>query len=404
MKSLFTWLPILALLAFACQAQQADETTLVVESLQCRGNSATSCPFILQHVSLQAGDAVNEQEIGTARLKLSALPNFRSVDIFLEKGSRRGAARVVVAVTERNPWTTETALSVRYLDEVPSLAVATRLSHQNLFGKGKVLDLTLGGAVPFDGEERQKGVLAEIEYIDPRLFDSRRYFAFGGLRFNDSRTRFRDSALGAPGDFTNDRAAGVGIGIGRRLWDYSFITAAYEYRFDARRAFRISSPDGSFDDARETSPSVWSLTYGWSTEDDAYFPTTGSRFQFGVRRPSSGINAEVLIGYRQTWRTAGEGLWSLKLGATPGSEYRSALMQDFGVSVGYGRAFKLPEAQASARSRWYVDLGLKRIQYSERRGLQSEAGIKAGIRLFRESFGIIDFSLIGTTIVGEGTL
>jgi hypothetical protein len=400
MKAPFTLLLSLMLLALTCRAQPADEAALVIEGLQCRGNTATSCAFILRHVYLDAGDAVDEQEISNAWFRLSALPNFQTVNIFLEKGSRRGATQVVVAVTERDALTTEIALSGRYIDEVASLAVAGRLSQQNLFGKGKILDLTIGGALPVDGTERQKGVVAELEYIDPQLFDSRRYFLFGGLRFEDSQTRYRDTALNQAGDFSNNQSTGLGIGIGRRLWDYSFITASYEYRFKADREFRISSPDGSIEADRETSPNVWSLTYGWQSEDDPYFPTRGSRFQFGARR--AGDDSDFLIGYRHTWRTANEGLWSLKLGATPGTEYRSALLQDFGMSVGYARSLQLAQESSTARSRWYVELGSTRTQYSERDGLSAEVGIKAGVRLFRESFGVIDFSLIGTTIVGGG--
>lgn len=401
MKVLYIWLLTL-LLALTCKAQDTDQAALIVESLQCRGNTATACSFILQHVYLNAGDAVDEQEISNAWFRLSALPNFRTVSIFLEKGSRRGAAQVVVAVTERDALTAEIALSGRYLDDAASLVVAGRLSHQNLFGRGKILDFTLGGVQPLDDSQRQQLVAAQLEYIDPHLFDSRRYFLFGGLRFKDSQIRFSDSPLSEAGDFTDEHSAGIGIGIGRRLWDYSFITASYEYRFKADREFRVTFPDGDIRSGRETSPHLWSLTYGWLTEDDPYFPTRGSRFQFGARR--AGAETDFLIGYRHTWRTSSDALWTLKLGTTPGTEYRSVLLQDFDTAVGYGRSLQLPDPSSNARSRWYVELGTRRLRISDVNGVQSEVGLKAGVRLFRESFGIIELSLIGTTIVGSDPL
>ncbi|NJO23353.1 MAG: hypothetical protein HC868_10895, partial [Sphingomonadales bacterium] len=49
------------------------------------------------------------------------------------------------------------------------------------------------------------------------------------------------------------------------------------------------------------------------------------------------------------------------------------------------------------RARWFVELGLMTVRQSREEGLQTEAGIKAGVRILHRSLGIIDLSLIGTT-------
>ncbi len=81
-----------ALTATPVAAQSTGDAPLVIEELECRGNTSTSCAYILSYLYLSAGSDVDEEEIRNARFRLSALPNFSSVRIFLEK-ARRAAKR-----------------------------------------------------------------------------------------------------------------------------------------------------------------------------------------------------------------------------------------------------------------------------------------------------------------------
>ena len=76
------YLRIVALLALLTATQAAADAPLVIEELQCRGNTATSCAYILSYMYLSAGNEVDEEEIRNAKFRLSALPNFTSVRIF----------------------------------------------------------------------------------------------------------------------------------------------------------------------------------------------------------------------------------------------------------------------------------------------------------------------------------
>src|SRR5579872_5412512 len=78
----------------------AQETTLVIQDISCEGNFATSCDFIRRQTGMRPGMPVDEARIQDARLRLGLLPNFTSVDVRLEKGSRRGLAILVIHVTE----------------------------------------------------------------------------------------------------------------------------------------------------------------------------------------------------------------------------------------------------------------------------------------------------------------
>jgi outer membrane protein assembly factor BamA len=111
----------------------------VIEELECRGNTSTSCAYILSYLYLSAGSEVDEEEIRNAKFRLSALPNFTSVRLFLEKGSARGKAKLIVEVVEADPLFSEALAGLannRYS------VLALRIGHQNLLGAGERLELT----------------------------------------------------------------------------------------------------------------------------------------------------------------------------------------------------------------------------------------------------------------------
>lgn len=83
-----------------CHAESPEGTGLTVEDIRCKGNASTKCSFILGFLHLSAGDPLNEEEIQNAKLRLSSLPDFVSVQIYLDKGSAKGRAIVVIEVVE----------------------------------------------------------------------------------------------------------------------------------------------------------------------------------------------------------------------------------------------------------------------------------------------------------------
>src|SRR5689334_17082738 len=101
-------LPALASAALAAQPNGPPQ--LIVEDIQCRGNATTSCRFIRGYLYLHAGQAIDEHEIRDATLRLSWLLNFKSVDIHLEKGSKKGRVIVVIEVVEAKSITDAAAV------------------------------------------------------------------------------------------------------------------------------------------------------------------------------------------------------------------------------------------------------------------------------------------------------
>jgi hypothetical protein len=167
------------LIPIGAQAEDDEPSqALQVQEIRCTGNSHVSCDFIRGHLYLNAGATLDEEEIRNAELRLSSLRYFNSATIHLEKGAVRGAVVVVIDVTENNPVRVESVVGAAHRLDVGRVTVGSRIAHQNLFGEGKFADVTAVATVPVSGPGRNESYLVLTRYVDPMLFDSRRWFGF----------------------------------------------------------------------------------------------------------------------------------------------------------------------------------------------------------------------------------
>jgi hypothetical protein len=378
-----------ALTPLACVAQVAEsDSPLVVEDVQCRGNTLTACDFIVGHVYVGQGDRLDEVELQNARLRLAAQRNFESVDIRLEKGSARGRVVVVIEVKEANPLATEWLVGASTRLESVRQVLGGRLTHQNLFGTGKFASATLAGQVPIDGPE-QREFAADLYYADPHLLDSKRYFAIAGVSYIDTRG---EDLYGSFGEFEMLR---FGATIGRRLWDFSFLTIGYGYRAKLEGRSGRWQSDGTFElDEAENRHAV-DVIYGWNSEDDLFFPTRGSSFHVGLgwNFGTDDPDDEAHFQFRKTWATDAGSLWTFKVGGNPAHEYRRTFGEHQWLAVSYAQAFDHPDVR---RGRWYVEPGYGGAGFAPAGQRIREFGLKVGVRLEMPTFGIVDLYLMGS--------
>lgn len=375
-----------ALLTARSWAGPADP--LVIEDLRCRGNAATSCEFILGHVYLGRGDALDETELQNAQLRLSTLRTFASVDIYLEKGSERGKAVVVIEVVEADPIATEWLLGASYrLGALRSVA-AGRLLHQNLFGAGKFADLSIVTVSPLNGPSEER-YSASLRYADPHLFGSKRYFAIARMSYEDAEVGSRY------GNFVDDNVLRVNASLGRRLWDFSYLLVGYGYRAVNDQLRGAWQSDGTFDLHRERNRHVIDFLYGWNSEDDLYFPTRGSSFHIGGGWDFGTVDDsdEFYVQFRKTWR-AGNGYASIKLMGEPNHEYRQTFSEGQLLAAAYAHPFA--PGSNIRRGRWYVEGGISFSEFDSAGKSIEERGLKLGVRLDTESLGLIDLYFFGS--------
>lgn len=393
-RSLCHWL-LVGLLCLPLQVL-SQPSELIVDELVCRGNAATSCDFILGYVYLGPGDVLDEQEIVNARLRLSSLPAFRLVDIYLERGSLRNHVKVVVEVVEADPYARESLIGTSYRVDSLSQLLSGRLTHQNLFGTGKILDLTTLAQVPLDGRVRSE-YSGRLQYVDPHWLGSKRTFFILGLSGGRSELETLENEQF---DVSN---IGFDLTIGRRLWDFSYFSIYYRYNAHVDIEYEALRVDGTAERGEFSGDNhVFAANYGWNSEDDPYFPTSGSR---AVLHATWAEDAELDLdaGFRKTWTTHAGTSWTFRMLETPGTEYRFALQEQLEYALAVARPVAYTNDGNIRRGRWYVEAG-----YSNRgpdlEGIrQTEIGAKVGLRLDTRSFGFVDLYVFGTWLKSGGS-
>jgi outer membrane protein assembly factor BamA len=369
-----------------CHAQSPEPSSLVVEDIRCKGNALTRCAFIRGFLYLSPGDSLSEDEIQNARLRLSSLPNFASVQIYLNKGSAKGRAVVIIEVVEADRI--ENQISVGTSSRLSSLyqTVEGRLAERDVFGTQGTVNLDVEGIAPIDGPTHH-GIYTRLQFASPTLFDSNRYFLIGGATYQNTVIDYPYYAYDQTNQFDID------LSIGRRLFNYSYVTVGYLERLVSQSVSQSRGTSDLFStNSNPNNNKGWALGYGWNSEDDPYFPNRGSRLS------SSFGESWASVRFRKTWSIDPDSTWSVQLGGTPGTQYRASLDEDQDFSVAYQRRVGASDHLGGInRGRWYVEPGLSYygdIAYGKQLW---EWGIKVGVRLDTKLFGLVDLYAIAST-------
>jgi outer membrane protein assembly factor BamA len=372
-----------------------------VEGIQCNGNVATSCEVIRMQAGITVGSALDEIEVDNAKLRLATLPNFRSVQLHLIKGSHEHWVIVVIDVAEANPITS--AFAVGTLAQVANQGaavetLAARVTNHDLFGSGKALELSVVLARPFEGGGGQE-YAARLQYSAPTLFDSRKYFFTAGAFYTQAALRFTSPSglLAGTGNYSNS-GAGVDFSVGMHLDTYSYVTIGYRYLQNTARNDQYLVSDGVIQTFNSSPGNVLLFTVGRNTEDDPSFPTHGWLLHaYDGWGPSLDNFAGVVL--RGTWRAGADAYWTFQ--ARPFDDFRSLFDDDLGISLVYSRnLFSSSQPATLRRARWYVGPGVTNLGSTF--GLHDyEVGLKAGIRFETKYLGTVNLYLIATHFISR---
>jgi hypothetical protein len=448
---------LLALLAPAlCYSQEAelndpnDSHRLVLESITCQGNENISCDFIRSKLRLHFGEALRDDDVQDAKLRLSALSNFKTVDIRLEKGSERGKAVVVVEVKEASSIATEFVGGVTHSVYVPNQSpihatytkatLAGRISNQNLFGYQKIFEFGVTGDYG-ESSSRQdipipnsmtanvtsdtdiRSLSSDAHYVDPNLLGTEKLYLSAWASYESAHNsgKFsynnidpsRSTFFPPDGRFKNEtQLLQSGLMLGYRLWSFSYVDIDYSYS-------RYNSSLDQFGTALSTSGSnrVGSATLGWDSEDDPYFVTEGARasatysYQLTDSPCEPDCNWNWGLAYKQTWSLSARSVISINIGGTPSAmaDRLRPLGQDYstdGLGITYGhKMFGNDEGQL--RNRWYVQLGTGPVELRRDGRIGGGADhvtITLGARFEISRFGMINLYASGTRVWPPQTL
>lgn len=357
----------------AVQANAKDRAPLTIEALRCEGNVSTSCRFILSYVYLSPGDRLDEEKLQDAKLRLSWLRNFSSVDIRLEKGSTRGKVIVVIEVVEADAIVTASGLGLTSMDEATSEVFFGSLSDDDLFGTGKILDFDAEARTPSNGLT-QTDFFGRLQYVDPQLLDSQQYFLDADLSYRSAQYDFTGY------EFFEEHLWATDLEVGRRIGAFAYAAIGYEYRPVADVVCQLNASSGLSVDTAHGTPTA---AVGWNG-DDPTFPTGGLELNARYARDVSGCG-NVDADARYTW-SLGQGSYLSVHAQYPWGG---------GVEFAHDLASEIDQGEVR-RARWYVEPGIWSIGYSSNQELAGGAGLRAGLRLDTKTLGTVDLFLYVT--------
>jgi outer membrane protein assembly factor BamA len=358
----------------AVLAAAQNHSQLVIEALRCEGNVSTSCRFILSYVHLSPGDRLNEEELQDARLRLSWLRNFSSVDIHLETGPIRGKVIVVIKVVEATTLVSASGLGLSDIGGVISEVLYGSLSDDDLFGRGEALNLDAEARVS-PGYHTQRDDFWQLQYVDPQLLDSQRYFLDAALSHRDASYDF------ANGEYFDERLFAADVEVGRRIGAFGYAALGYEYRPVANVTCQLTSL-GFTVQSVEIAHGALTGAVGWNGDDPA-FPTGGLE-----------LNARYAPDVSGCGNIDADARYTAPVGH--GSYLTLHAQYPWGAGLEFAHDLASEISPEIRRARWYVEPGFWSIGYSSNQDLAGGAGVRAGLRLDTKYLGTLDLFLYVT--------
>lgn len=292
----------------------SDAAQLIIDDITCRGNITTECEFVTKKYFQDIGDVLNPEEIADARLRLGTLIQFRTVDVYLEKGRQRGHVVVVFDINETSNLLYELGAGYEYVrfptySKEYSYGLNGKITNFNFLGSGKQLSLSFSTA---KGKDKSSGIangsfgsgtdrfIYQIEflninrpeiqsfdlgYYDPHFLSSKHYYLIANLQYREYKSEnysyTRNFNIPPGSDFPYYLIPELQIFDYTRKYYDNKQSLLLGKRF-ARHSFV------SIDTQRESGSgygeNTFGLTYGWNSEDDTLFPTKGSTFSSRISR------------------------------------------------------------------------------------------------------------------------
>ncbi|MBL7557703.1 MAG: hypothetical protein JNM24_17875 [Bdellovibrionaceae bacterium] len=243
-----------------------NPSELIIDNIVCEGNDSTSCDLIQKEIYLNIGDRVNEEELSNARIRLQLKNLFKSVNIFMKKGTERGHVNIVVEVIEGNPFFMEVDYQLQGTRDSNFHNRSVSMGHRNLFGLGKTFRFT------YNQDEyswqTQKYFRTTFSYIDPNLFGIKKLFFNINASFERPlSSNNQDNHI----DYVYEKNDAYSFLLGYRIFDFSYISIS-QTKYDSVARYENSKETYSHTKIED------SVTYGWNSEDDSYFASSGSKF------------------------------------------------------------------------------------------------------------------------------
>jgi len=301
-------------------AENLFEQEYILEKIYCRGNTTTKCSLIKNELWIKPGSRIHDRDLQNSKIRLQLLGLFDSVELNLKKGSGRGKVNLEVNVKEGTSLYTVFDLGLGLINrDLFSQRSAFRndlqftLGTRNLFGLGKRLSATVytqdaGGL--FNG---QGATSTSFRYTDPNIFGSRRLFY--NFDYVSVRKLYESNGFSSEGVPSTRELDIHGqlfqLEFGLRFRRFSYFTLGYAVSDYRASDIFMGGVEERYESKTNTHYVVFGL--GVNTQNDLYFPTSGSRFEIKFAAKIDSRNQDFLpisngrvdpseIEWRTTWQ------------------------------------------------------------------------------------------------------
>ncbi len=385
---------VITIWVVAIAQESPSPNELIIEGIKCEGNQSTDCKIITNELYLKDGDKIDEEELNNAKIRIALLGLFKNVEVKLEKGSKKGNAIVVFLVEEDSPivkeFGTGTAIDNNWVHQYADVKYGTR----NFLGKNKILSLSASGNYAIANADN-KAFKLNLNYADPKFLGSQKYYLTSGAAYSNSYSHYYEKI------YSKSNYASVFSEVGRRFADFSYISLGYVHRFifesyfsyDSRMFDSFLNRDGIF------------TQYGWNSENDAYFPTSGSQFGFllGYGRNKRSMSFEGNMAFRKTWTLNDKNSLMFNFGSIDSlrenKKYNNR-RDDIIIALQYNYDWKKNVWNDEVKTgRFFVAAGTDYLGLGSYSPLIAAPGLKVGTRLSTKTYGIVNLSFTYKTEV-----
>ena len=398
--------------SFAESNTSPTQAVLIIDDIICQGNENTDCDFITKKYYQKIGQVLDADEIADAQLRLGTLIQFKYINIHLEKSSVRNHVVVVFDVNEASNIQYELGANYGYnrrntsnrsclyslTDDINSynfglcdknwhsnhLGLFSKVTDFNFWGTGKELSISLYGN--FNKSEENRTLTSPLDfsltdnqrtkiqhyglglsYYDPYLFDSAYYYLDVSTSISYSSIDVEKQKLD-----TQQPAAFISYGLFDESDELSLnpLLVSVGRRF-ARHSYFSFTAQANLDDNEQ----FYSIAYGWNSEDDILFPTSGSAFSTSINLDKD--SQSLAISYKQNFSLANHNV--LTVGTTT---YTSINEWDFtgiqgNIFVRYSSINAIDKLNGSY-SGWHVGANIGGVYFKDVDYDSASVGFSAG--------------------------
>lgn len=250
-----------------------SQRAVFIEAIELIGNGKTADDVIEARLLVGVGELVDDDRIEESRLRLLSTGYFKSVELSLKRGTRRGRVVLVIEVEERNTLTID-GLYLGFSDVAPIYG-GLGLVESNFLGRG--MSLGVGGVL---GKDRRA---LDVRVFVPDLSSTRLQLSAAAVIVQGAEVLDTNEPAGLA--LTYSRLGGS-LGLGFRL--PSAQRVGLDYRLESIEAPRLPNIDPAL---LRAAPSIQfdrsvlstvSLVYERDTRDDGFVPTQGGRVALSV--------------------------------------------------------------------------------------------------------------------------